>query len=465
MNGLKIVLYFGIIPLLMICVSFWNLHKKFKGFSWRMLKKNLAGFYRFRFWILLPSFLFTGIFIWQLQRENDSQSSAIVTLNYEEASKGQNANGTRYNMSEIICDEVIERAIKKGAFENVSAEDLKKCLSVEPVVQGNSYDENQYHISTEFFLNYTESKKTQHLDADTVVQLISDAYKEFYIEKYADNFEVLKIKIDPEKDFADMDYMDTASWLSNKAAGISRYMYELADKNTSFVSSNGITFSSIAGKADDLNQIQITDSLQSYLLYNGISKDKDLYVGRLEYNNSRLDFEQQEADAYYKVRNDAIALYAEEMTRVVLVPTWDEEGEYYMGRTKVGIDTLSVEAEDYSKQAAEYAKTIESNTATIDAMRNPPGNGSSSEAEEMIASISRQIEQLAKEARGVGQEYSEGRMNQCITSNIIRDSFMRDALFTGTVFVIFFLSLNLLISSVTFSKEKGVSAARTDHAK
>ena len=35
-------------------------------------------------------------------------------------------------------------------------------------------------------------------------------------------------------------------------------------------------------------------------------------------------------------------MYSEEMTRVVLVPTWDESGKYYMGRTKVGIDELSV---------------------------------------------------------------------------------------------------------------------------
>ena len=51
-------------------------------------------------------------------------------------------------------------------------------------------------------------------------------------------------------------------------------------------------------------------------------------------------------------------MYSEEMTRVVLVPTWDQSGKYYMGRTKVGIDELSVKAKEFSEQVASSEKEI-----------------------------------------------------------------------------------------------------------
>lgn len=67
------------------------------------------------------------------------QATAVITLNYAEASLGQNANGTRYNMSEIICDDVLARTIEKGGLEDVTVADLKNCLSVYPLIQGKVF--------------------------------------------------------------------------------------------------------------------------------------------------------------------------------------------------------------------------------------------------------------------------------------------------------------------------------------
>jgi hypothetical protein len=77
-----------------------------------------------------------------------SFASIKVSLNYAEASKGQNMNGTRYNMSEILCDDVLERTIKKGAFKNVTVDQLKETLVVYPTVSGSASDKTMYHVST-----------------------------------------------------------------------------------------------------------------------------------------------------------------------------------------------------------------------------------------------------------------------------------------------------------------------------
>ena len=139
-------------------------------------------------WILLLCFVVSmvfGIFNHFVMKRS---VYAVVSLNYSEASQALNSNGTRYNMSEIISDEVIERAIEKGALEDVTVKALRECLSVYPCVQGGVENEAQYHISTEFAVEYKASKDTDHLDPENVIQLITLAYKEYYIEQYTENF-------------------------------------------------------------------------------------------------------------------------------------------------------------------------------------------------------------------------------------------------------------------------------------
>ena len=210
----------------------------------------------FNAWIILLCFvttMFYGIFN---HFELKKSVHAIVSLNYSEASQALNSNGTRYNMAEIISDEVVETAIKKGALKDVTVKQLKNCLVVYPCVQGGVGDESQYHISTEFAVEYHASKDTAHLDSENVIKLITSAYKEYYIEKYTDNF-----KLDSEgPDFSQMEYMDIVSYLDKEAQAILNYLYGMAEKNPSFVTSNNSTFNSIAGRVSQFRETQINQN-------------------------------------------------------------------------------------------------------------------------------------------------------------------------------------------------------------
>lgn len=424
-----------------------NVHSEFK----RMLLKQR----HFRAWTLLATMGFMLAYTLAFWVHSGNTVHAVITLNYAEASSGQNANGTRYNMAEIISEEVLERAIQKGALEDVTAAQLQDCLTVEPLVQGNSYSEDTYHIATEFLVTYQADRHTAHLDAENVMLLIANAYREFYIDQYADNFSVLNLELDQSK-LEQLDYLDIVAYLEKQAYRVENYMYGLMKENSSFVSSSGDTFNALASKVNTLTQVQIQQGLESYILHNGISKDPDGYVGRLEYENSLTDYDMQRASASFKVRNKAIDLYSEEMTRVVLVPTWDDEGQYYMGRTKVGIDDLSTEAEGYSQQATEYLKEIQQNRVVISALENANGGGKDEAAEQMIQSICETLSRYAKEAKAAGQEYSETQMNHCISVSLYGSSFlMRVAVCLG-VSLAFYGVVNLLaiVNALSGRKDK-----------
>ncbi|MBR2021668.1 MAG: hypothetical protein IJ939_04450, partial [Clostridia bacterium] len=357
--------------------------------------------------------------------------------------------GTRYNMSEIISDEVVERAIKKGALEDVTVNQLKKCLVVYPCVQGGVGDETQYHISTEFAVEYHASKETSHLDSENVIKLITLAYKEYYIEKYTDSF-----SLDAQKpDFSQMEYMDIVSYLDKESQAILNYLYGMAGKAPSFVTENGSTFNSIAGKVYQFKETQINQNLRSLILQNGIVRDGNSYVDRLSFHNKNIDFDRQKNEASYSLCNQAIAMYSEEMTRIVLVPTWDKSGKYYMGRTKVGIDELSVMAANFSNYVASNEKEIMDNELIISKISTDDKASMTLAADALIDDIYGSIKSFEKEAITAGREYSRHKMNQCIAVSIYGVSLMSE-LKSLIVFAAFaYVSLILAVISKKFPKK------------
>ena len=368
-------------------------------------------------WTLIFVIAVSGIFGIFNHIKAKHSVTAVVALNYSEASQAQNSNGTRYNMAEIICDEVVEKAIEMGAFKNVTVKQLKDCLCVYPYVQGDVNDKANYHISTEFVVEYHASKHTDHLDAENVITLITSAYKEYYIEKYTDNFSLTSKEDKP--DYSTMEYMDIVTYFNKETTSVLNYLYGLAEKGPSFVTKNNTTFQAIAQKVYQFKETQIEQNLKSLILQHGVARNKDNYIDRLSYQNKNTDFDRQRNKASFDICNQATQMYSEEMTRVVLVPTWDESGKYYMGRTKVGIDELSVMATTFSNNVASNEKEIMDNNLVIGKMKGSSGNTSAKEeADALIASIDKSIDDFTNEAITAGREYSNYRMNQCIAVSI-----------------------------------------------
>lgn len=346
------------------------------------------------------------------------QASAVIALNYAEASLGQNVNGTRYNMSEIICDDVLERLIKKGGFTDLGADDLKRCFSVVPLNQGNAYSKDNYHISTEFRVEYQAGKKTKKYDTGTVVQLLCNSYRDYYFDNYVNDFQFDMSDLDAALD--ELDYIDIAALLSDKASYILNYLYGLQVKNSAFISSTGATFASAAAKVDMLNSTQIGDTIYAFILQNGISKNSKKLLARYNYNETMYGYDLQKLQESYTITNSAVAKYDKDMARIVLVPTWDNDGQYYMGRTKIGIDTLSVQSVAYSSNIANLQSSIKDNDLKLQKFAEASGNTAANRAytADLIARTAVTLKQLAGEARLIGQEYYSSQMNQCISATV-----------------------------------------------
>lgn len=436
---------------ILLLVALLTIYFRSKNVTKREFVKILKNTKYLSAGVLIFVFILAGTFGFFNHFKAKQSVMAVVSLNYSEASLAQNSNGTRYNMSEIICDEVVEKAIKMGAFENVTVKQLKNCLSVYPYVQGDVDNKANYHISTEFVVEYHASKHTEHLDSENVIMLITSAYKEYYIEKYTDNFSLATQKEKPN--FADMEYMDIVTYFNKETTAVLNYLYGMAEKGTSFVTENDSTFNSIAGKVHQFKETQIEQNLKSLILQYGIVKDKSGYIDRLLYQNKNTDFDKQKNSASFNLCNQAIDMYSEEMTRIVLVPTWDGSGKYYMGRTKVGVDELSVQATTFSDNVASNNKEMMDNQLVIEKIENATKNPTANEqADALIATIDKSIDNFKTEAIKAGREYSNYTMNQCIAVSVSGTSLFGE-LKTIAVFAAFaYFALMLLSISKKFPK-------------
>ena len=430
------------IPLLavgiMLLVAVLLIYIRSKNVTKREFFRTFKSVKLLTVWVLIFTIAITGVFAVCNHIKAKQYVMAVVSLNYSEASQAQNTNGTRFNMTEIICDEVLERAIQLGAFEDVTVKQLKECLAVYPYLQGDVNDKSNYHISTEFIVEYSASKHTSHLDPENVILLVTGAYKEYYIEKYTDNFNPTSQADKP--DYSTMEYMDIVAYLNKKTSSVLNYLYGMADKAPSFVTSQNASFHSIAGRVYQFKETQIEQNLKSLILQYGIVKDKPSYLERLNYQNTITEFEKQKNVASFEICNETIGRYSEEMTRVVLVPTKDANGKYYMGRTNTGIDELSILATTYSNMIAENEKELMNNTLVIQKIEDTSDDSALAlQADALILALDKTLNDLTVEAVTAGREYSDYKMNQCIAVRISNAPILNElkmvALFTVFAYV------------------------------
>ena len=142
------------------------------------------------------------------------------------------------------------------------------------------------------------------------------------------------------------------------------------------------------------------------------------------------------------------------MTRIVLVPTWDESGKYYMGRTKVGIDELSVMATTFSDYVASNEKEIMDNKLVINKINsNERDNPIYTSTDELIESIYEDVKEFEKESITAGREYFRHKMNQCIAVSFYGTSIF-NTLKTILVFAVFaYVSFMIYRISKKFPKK------------
>ena len=313
--------------------------------------------------------------------------------NYAKASEGLTPSGTFLDVSEILSDDVLERTIAAASLD-VEKEALRSALEVSNVQQSAAINAEDNYVSTEYRVTYRETEATRNVDCSALLPALAETYEQFFSEKYGRKTNALEFNF---SEIESLDYLDVTTYLNSAISNVIDYMDMCEDENSTFVSERtGESFGSIEEKARTFRDVSL-ERYNSFVLDCGLSKDKQQYISKLNYENRMTHVSYMKNLSAYNVRMEAINRYDGDITRAVLVPSRDDDGEFYQSRTKLGTDYFAEEANDYLENATDRQLEIETNNYYIQSLTNGTGQEAEyAKADEMIQQITGEVNRLTQ---------------------------------------------------------------------
>ena len=375
------------------------------GKGWLSLRQAFETFWKHKVFTLL--FLlavclgFCGFYYVRSLRA----ASTTVSLDYEEASQGLTPSQTRFNIYEIESAEVLDRLIAYAGLQGaITADDIRPCVSVNATHDKNISGQVNF-ISTSYTIRFTDSLGIPGRSAETMLSLLCKAYREFFVEHYGINHSILSFPTENLK-FND-EYLMAVDLLELKCNQLSKYVQLRKRENKNYQDPDtGITFSALEQRLNNFYDYDLA-RLRSYIIENGIATDKPSLNAMLDYKIRMDQLVYDKLMAAYDEDNKGIQMYDAAMSAVVMIPTQDRTSQYYMSRTKTGMDSMALHADGQLLGATEKMEAIEYNTYLIGKMGAvSPTAAQRDKADAMIRQSEAALEKLAGDIRMVDNSFT-----------------------------------------------------------
>ncbi len=383
------------------------------GRGWTSLQRTFEVFRRRRFLVLV----FFLIIVLAICGYNYSRylhtASTIMSLDYEEASKGLTPNQIRYNIFEIRSEEVMERLIDYAGLEGkISPKELSECVKVQATHDKN-ISANVNYISTSFVVEFTNDGVIEGRTAEDMLSLLCKAYREYFVERYGFNHSILSFDVNDLK-FND-EYLMAVDLLELKCSQLEKYVQlRRRDSKNYQDPDTGITFSSLEQRAGNLYAYDLA-RLRSYIIENGIANDKAELNSMLNYKIRMDRLAYDKLMAAYEEDNKGIQMYDAAMSAAVMIPTRDKSNDYYMARTRTGMDDMALHADAQLTGATERMEQIEYNsylTGKLEAESS--GKSGTEKADAMIRDLEASLEKLSLDIQAVDSAYTNTKARNYI---------------------------------------------------
>ncbi len=393
------------------------------SFYWRVLnlsKKKVAM-------ILAISFILSTV-LTILQEVSSSYINAmIVTLNYEGAKEGLNPDGSRFNISEIVSDEVLKKAISIMGDTSLTVEGLKNRITIDSkmplsaiekttaaIASGSNYRYNP----SEFDIYYSQKNKLSRNKTVEFIHALSKSYNDYFFNKYSEKNIILEF--DGSTAFGDYDYYEIQKVLSDKIGSMITYLSKHHGESPAFRSQNtGYTFENLTNMLINLRD-QDLEKLSAYIIQNRISKDGSEFVRKQRYLADKKVMQYESSIQASNISKSALEIYDPYITGIAFIPSVDKQSEYYMSRTKTGLDNLAMRSYNAGIDANLFKKSIDEKNYLVDKYTTTydVDADAMATADKMIEDLCTNLEKIASVALMTDYEYLENKTKNYITFNL-----------------------------------------------
>lgn len=410
--------------------------------------------------VLMCVFVFISLIVTYTGSFN--KKSVVLSLNYEEASKGQNPNLTRYNVYELKSDRVMERVISNAGLQDVlTPTELSEHIDIAKNSSGKTIDPNDsstYYISTSYTVSYRMNREIKNISVDDMMTLICKSYNDMFHEEYVGTKSVLKYDLG---DIEGKEYIEIAKLFTNKSDQMLRYIQQRIEENATYRSDiTGQSFQTIKKMIQNVQNYSIK-KYSAFVLESGLSRNKDHYIRTLNYKNDMLNINYQKFMIDYNVRKQQVQDYDSAMIGTVMVPSINEKQEYYMSRTNTGTDYLTKEA-DYSLSQGNAVDRdiIDNNDIIAKVNASTADEESYKKADELIKTVDEELKQVANTADTTDKEYIKHTTKDYLTFTEYTGSgnkmfILETVIGTAVVFFIILCAVYYVIDGYIRRKEDG----------
>ena len=410
--------------------------------------------------ILMCVFVFISLIMTYTGSFN--KKSVVLSLNYEEASKGQNPNLTRYNVYELKSDRVMERVISNAGLQDVlTPTELSEHIDIAENSSGKTIDPNDsstYYISTSYTVSYRMNREIKNISVDDMMTLICKSYNDMFHEEYVGTKSVLKYDLG---DIEGKEYIEIAKLFTNKSDQMLRYIQQRIEENATYRSDiTGQSFQTIKKMIQNVQNYSIK-KYSAFVLESGLSRNKDHYIRTLNYKNDMLNIKYQKFMIDYNVRKQQVQDYDSAMIGTVMVPSINEKHEYYMSRTNTGTDYLTKEA-DYSLSQGNAVDRdiIDNNDIIAKVNASTADEESYKKADELIETVDEELKQVANTADTTDKEYIKHTTKDYLTFTEYTGSgnkmfILETVIGTAVVFFLILCAVYYVIDGYIRRKEDG----------
>ena len=428
-------------------------------------KKKKTGIKKYRFFII-SALMIVLIALTSIGVLSFNSSYIVVSMRFSEITQGNNPDRSPFDIYELLSDEVLNSACEKigGVMD---AETLKSHITLssnsaagsfqsiqQKVMDGNNdyyYFPNRYTITYSVLSNrirndglaacweavcesFTLPPKSEILNA------VAQAYYAQYQKRHIIYDSIFNMNWEK---YRALDHFNKISELKRLMEMFSRFEAEKYSEAPEYVSSLGVGFGDLNAEVRSILNVDL-ESYQSFVIQNGITTDKERLLEQLRYVSNYNQEIYAKKTAQYNVLLEGIAMYDPNITKVAFIPALDTDNEFYMNRTKIGIDYLTRDA-DAAKMSAEDANSIARQYTYLEkqfAKLPMPEPEEFVAADEIADRIIEKLDAFCQKAKQVNKEYVDNVSYENVEiSGVVHGKDMTSLLVAVGKIVLFFTML------------------------
>ncbi len=341
------------------------------------------------------------------------EAATHMSLNYENAAKGLYPNSTRFNMYDVISEDIARKVVDRmGLSDYISAYGLVSRLSVAPRYTRRA---SERYIGTEFTISLSLSKRIGNASAEDILKMVCLTYFEDFAGRFADNAALEGFSV---SGLNDLDYDEIARVFETRSSQLGNYIDRRRIENGVFRSENtSETFASLQKRLENFTNVTC-DKYKSFITEMGLTRDYDSRVAELNYHKKLLEREYLKNYAQYELRLEAVALYDVDQTAIAMIPTYGANNEFYMSKTAIGMDYMASDARNYLSAAADMRGDIqleELNLERLITARESDVTDSVNHAESMIGLMEQEFNSIITDTIKTDDDYIDYTLSKALS--------------------------------------------------